>query len=269
MRNFFISRKRHGSALLSALLAAELLAMALGGCADSAGKTHEDRCRIVDDLAQIILVIDSASAVWDDTLDALCQYAQSGSDEDLLTALEAVSTAYDMVLELDYEYTEPSEEYLAILEAEGISAQDYQTLAGIPSSNAMTYTTDLGVLFTYIYNIYYGADTQWDDFVYTCEMLSLEQQYTRQYGWYMLVNNWFAEWEGEDLDYVQEQILDRLTSLNRDGMEWDTSRDSIEYRVNAILDDLEEINIEWETRVEESEDALEDLEKELKTAEEE
>ena len=255
--------------LVPMLTAAAVVSAALGGCADTASTdTSENRRQIVDDMAPAILLIDSISALRDEALDIVGRYAESGSDEDLQEAMEALEDTYDELLKLEeqaeqYADAELTEEYLTILEEEDISAQDYLTFMTIPATNLENYSFEIYYLYSDLADLYYGVETQEESFVFNYETQVLNQQYERQYGWYAYVNYWFAEWEDEDLDYVQEQILDHLTSLNTEGLEWDSSRDSIETRINAIIDNIETLTVELEAYVEEEEDALEALKKEL------
>ena len=246
--------------ILSALACCALLA----GCGSTedgssgSANSSEERQLLTDVFAGIILTSDESSAVIDTVIEDMAAYAESESDVDLLILIETLQEASDRIDEIQdaYTYEDALEDFIEILEAEEISELDYTTFAEMVEDDIVSCQLDIYEIENAVIGLYNG-DCDMDYFTTLYELLEEKQTILKQYGWYMYVNYWFADWEGDDLDYVQGQILAELDSYDTAGLEWDDDRDSIEIRANAILDNLESVKNEWDAFTESVEAAEE------------
>lgn len=214
---------------------------------------------VIDDFAALTLETDSYSAYYDEVLEIVGAYAESGETADLAEAANALSEAltwaqesYDTLEE--YEIGEELAEQLAEV---GFSEDEYLLYSDELANNLSNYLNDLYVLSEYLVMCYNSGELL-DDFLFMYDSLVAEQDYMRQYS-YWVVNYWFAEWDEELVEYVQETILANLQSFYSDVSEWDADQDSVETRINAILDSYSELQEEMSDHIGDTQQKINDM----------
>ena len=74
------------------------------------------------------------------------------------------------------------------------------------------------------------------------------QNYMRTYSYYT-INYWFCQWDQEKTAYVEEQLLDHLTSFKTEDSVWERGREAVERKMDLCLDGIEELGHEPEAYI--------------------
>lgn len=214
---------------------------------------------VIDDFAALTLETDSYSAYYDEVLAIVGDYAESGETADLAEAVNALSEALTWAQESydNLEEYEISEELAEQLAEVGFSEDEYLLYSDELANNLLNYLNDLSVLGEYQVMCYDSGELM-DDFLFMYDTLVAEQDYMRQYS-YWVINYWFAEWDEELVEYVQETILANLQSFYSDVSEWDADQDSVETRINAILDSYSELQEEMSDHIGDTQQKINDM----------
>lgn len=234
----------------------------LCGCGAGKDKQEEDYKMIVDDFAREVLLQDQDSALYDETLAAVGQYMENPDADTLTLACQTVQEALEQMDEavsacVPYEM---DEEFEALLQDYGIDPEEYKIHADARSASMSGYISNLETLAVYLENERGdGAVGRVLRFLY--EFYGNEQELMRGYG-YCSINYWFAGWDDEAVEYVQQQVLSRLQSFAMDESVWEVQRDAVERKMSAYLDQYELLIDDWTKFLGENREDLYELEME-------
>lgn len=226
----------------------EIMALALGaGCAcGSEAAVSEDFKKVVDEYAQITLRMDAESALVDTAYEAMEEYLENQNLDQLEETAGEVEDAFFQLYEKyeqckDYEIPD---EVLGLLEEYDILSEDFQAYAAEEATQIYEYIQDLSNLHEYLQ--YEATDLPMtEEMAFHYEMLSNYQDINRNY-MYTSINYWFAGRSEAEVAYVNEAVTDKLVSFRPDGHEWDDIQANVEDRLNAYLDDLADLRLDWE-----------------------
>lgn len=200
---------------------------------------------IVDDYAQIILRQDQDSARYEQALEQVGIYLEQPGREPLQAARDEVQSAVQELEQAaaDISPYQPEEGFAELLAESGISYVEYAANADSRSESLYDYAQTLKNLDEYLryeeQNDFTRGELQ---FLY--EMSCEEHRITKGYCYYG-INYWFAEWGEENLPYIEQQILGRLTSFCADEAVWEHSRAAVEQHMERYLNELEGLNAQW------------------------
>lgn len=233
--------KKRGKTGIWALLAALAVGLMLACLAGCGGKDGGYRI-LVDDFAEITLAQDGDSAAYDRALGAVGAYLENPGEETLQYALSEVTEVREQ-MEADGANLKPyelREELVPVLESYGLDREEYVINADMRASYLSGYVESLKNLEFYLELAeIMGPENPSSTLEFLYGFRSEYQSYTRDFCYYG-INYWFADWEGEELAYVQEQVLDHLKSFGTDGAVWENSREGAERKLNLCLGQMEE-----------------------------
>lgn len=134
-------------------------------------------------------------------------------------------------------YAVPEELYDVLLQYD-ILPEEFELFANGRLSNLQGFSDNL-------YSIHHllldceEFDYQKDivSFWYNIDQTVLENERGRYF--YNCVNNWFCNWEGEPLDYVREQVLDKLKFCHPNDFVWETEFAVTEQKAAIYLQNIE------------------------------
>ena len=231
-------RGKTGIWALLAALAVGLMLACLAGCGEKDGGYRI----LVDDFAEITLAQDGDSAAYDRALGAVRAYLENPGEETLQYALSEVTEVREQ-MEADGANLKPyelREELVPVLESYGLDREEYVINADMRASYLSGYVESLKNLEFYLELAEItGPENPSSTLEFLYGFRSEYQSYTRDFCYYG-INYWFADWEGEELAYVQEQVLDHLKSFGTDGAVWENSREGAERKLDLCLGQMEE-----------------------------
>ena len=217
------------------------------------GKDLEERKAIIDDYAAILLLQDQDSARFDEGLadnrTAEQKEAAEALLEELIQQLQADSS--------ECEPYEPSEELKQMLENQGISLEEYQMNADSRYIYLQGFIQELAYLQEFLKYADKG-DIFMEDLERVCYMMTEEQKYICAYS-YTGVNYWFAGWGEKEVEYVRQQVLDKLTSFSAQDAQWLDNRGAVEARMNTYLDSVEDLDDQWAAYIGASKEEAEEI----------
>lgn len=218
--------------------------------------------KIVDDFWSVITVQDQDSASYDRALEAVGAYLEDSGPESLKTAQDAVKDTIAQ-MEADAQTIVPcelDEDFSQLLREYGIDPEEYKINADMRSGYLAGFLNSLDYLDYYL-DQEAVTDITREDLEFTYDYDLREQKLLRAYC-FSSVNYWFAEWEPEAVDYVKEQVADRLVSFKTEDSVWEDSRSAVERRGNLYLDEIEKMLDEWTEFIGERQELLYQMEKE-------
>lgn len=256
MKKSGMKKWRRDMALLLGVMSA---AGILSGCAGG-GKDGEYRV-IVDNYAEIMLAQDQDSLAYDRALEAVGAYLEDSGEETLTEALKTVQDTMARMEEEAGSYVpfEPSGELLEALEDYEMDSEEYKINADMRSGSLYSYLSSLEFLEFYLESERDFPGITRDTLEFTWEFDMEEQENMRGYC-YASVNYWFAGWDEEQVEYVEEKVLGQFQSFGAETKVWENDRDAVELRLNAYLDNIERAMKEWETYIGGSQESLYELE---------
>ena len=201
---------------------------------------QEDYQKVVEDYKTFFLPLDRTSYQYDCALDTVSDYLQGTVN--LSEATETVNEAINSLMEckeqnLDYCYL--NEEQKNLFEKYEISAdefdefgisREYETICMI--SNLAELSDDL----CYVEKSDSGYETLMSDQKEYKEM----QELRKGYQYYRNFNYWFAGWNQEMTDYVQEQVMPELKSYISEEFTWENDKAAAESKATSYMDKYEE-----------------------------
>lgn len=242
-----------------------ILALAIGTVCSAEAAPSEDFQKAVDEYAQITLGMDEESALVDAAYESVAAYLEEQEEELLENAAEEVGDTLSFISEkyrscIRNPYQIPEEMY-DILDACGIYAEDLQAFASEEEMILEQYVTSLSGINEYL--SYEQTDLpETEELKFYYEMVSKTQEIQRYY-MYTGINYWFADCSEEELDYVDEAVTRKLESFCSDGHEWDTSQTDVEDRLNAYLDEIADLRLDWEIHLGQQEAEINRMKREM------
>lgn len=250
---------------LAACVGIMVTAAAAGGVRGAENTADlENFRRIADEYAQITLRMDGESALVDEAYEAVAEYLENQSLDQLEKTAGTVESVfyqlYDGFKELE-DYKMP-DELFAIIENYDILYEEFNAYASEEKTQIAQYMQDLSGLYEYL--SYEATELPMtEDLAFWYETLSEGQELNRKY-MYTTINYWFAGRTEEELAYVKEAVIDKLVSFYSDGHEWDNDRASVEDRMLAYQDEMD-ARLEWAVRLGEREAELNRMKREAET----
>lgn len=222
---------------------------ALSGCSGKSEKTEEvseDFKKIVDEYAAITLRKDGESALIDKAYAAVSEYLDHPGPDQLEATAQAIEDSYAQLYD-QYDQLEDyqmPEDISGLIEDYGIYYEDFMLYATEEKSEIADYIQNLLNLYEYLG--YEATDLPMtEEMTFHFNMVDQMQQIQRKY-MYTSVNFWFAGRSEAEVAYVQEAVTDKFVSFISDGHEWDNDQKNVEDRLNAYLDEMADMRLEWD-----------------------
>ena len=222
---------------------------ALSGCSGKSEKTEEvseDFKKIVDEYAVITLRKDGESALIDKAYAAVSEYLDYPGPDQLEVTAQAIEDSYAQLYD-QYDQLEDyqmPEDISGLIEDYGIYYEDFMLYATEEKSEIADYIQNLLNLYEYLG--YEATDLPMtEEMTFHFNMVDQMQQIQRKY-MYTSVNFWFAGRSEAEVAYVQEAVTDKFVSFISDGHEWDNDQKNVEDRLNAYLDEMADMRLEWD-----------------------
>lgn len=227
------------------------------GCGSGESEAYET---VADEFAQIILEADGYSAAYEAALEEIGSCADGSADADAVATVRADIAAVisDMTQSYDsFETYEVTDEFASMLEETGTDQTEFEYYALERLNDLYEYIYDLQIMDSYLALIQEDGSSSvvYDDFVFMYEMNVSIQQYNNEYH-YLTINYWFAAWDDEYVEYVQEKIYANLVSFTSSETSWEDDADDVETRINAVLDMYSELVSELSEYTGESQERL-------------
>ena len=203
---------------------------------DAANLDYTD---IVDEHLAIYLDFDSYGVQFDLALEAISDYLDgTASLDDTLSEIESVqNTLSDYYSSLE-DYTVSDELSDVMLEYD-VPPEEFEYFAELRAYQVEEYISDLDIACSYLEH----ADEyefEHEEVAFWYQIHSTIQDAYRGYYYYGSVNYWFAEWEEEPANYVQETVIPQIQCYLPDNWVWETSQTAAENKTMSYLDLVEE-----------------------------
>lgn len=211
------------------------------GCSDDKNENQKEYRAVVDDYAEILLKMDQDSSKYDHALESVGKYLEHPEPGALKDARKVLN---DAVRQLEEEKNTASgykmdDEFQKQLSKFGIDAEEYLDYADSRNYGLEEYIGYIQFLDQFL--VYEEGNNM------SCEELEfqyknmLESQRVMRECSYAEINYWFAGQNKEIVDYVKENVLERLESYHTETPVWDDDREAVERRINVLLDEYEEL----------------------------
>lgn len=230
---------------------------------DDVPAISEDKKRIVDNYAEIMMLQDQDSASYDRMMDAVSEYIEEPTPEKKQQTIELLDEMMgDMAALADsYERCQLDDDFAKLLEENGIMSAEYEMNADGRYQILGEYVYDMYVLKYAMEEADYDEDAM-AELIKTYDRFLEVQKNWRAY-YYTSVNYWFAGWDEEDVDYIKQNVLDKFQSLNAETPTWETDRDAVELRMETYFSVIEDILNDIAEEIGEEIEQLYELEKEI------
>lgn len=213
---------------------------AMTGCSLEGKTSYES---VVMEHARVFLPMDGDGQTYETALTTVggylagemeCEEALKKTDKARCELQEAMDTI--KTYEISAEMSELMEKY-------GIVPEEFEKFGNYRIGELQGYIGELDALCECLeYAESSDSDRQQLEFWHDrCRRI---QENNHGYYYYMFINYWFAGWEEKKVDYVKEQILDRLECYLPEDYVWETNVDTIESKGSRYLDAMEECRAE-------------------------
>lgn len=251
------SRERKRIRFISCLAAVLYLLAGCGG-----GQKQPEYQQVIDSFAEIVLELDGDSAQFDLGLEAVGSYLEQPDEgrrgevrqkvQDIINRMdETKKTIVPCAME---------EEFAVLLERFQIDPEEYLMYADSRSYDLTSYMMELELLDQYM-EFEETSDAVRDDFYFLYRNIVQRQQIMKEYN-YCVINYWFAGVGEKEMDYIRQQILDRLVSFASESGTWYDDREAVEKMGDTCLNQISALADELAADLAESEKELYELEKE-------
>lgn len=240
-----------------------MFSAAASGCIKTDAADFEGFQKVVDEYAKITLRMDAESALVDAAYASVEKYLEDPNLDQLQETAGEVEHAfrqlYDQYTQME-EYKMP-EEISELIEEYDIFYEDFMTYASEEKTQVVEYILDLGDVYEYL--SYEATDLPlteelafFFDILNQCQKINCNYMYTS-------INYWFAGRSEKELAYVEEAVTDRLISFCSDGHEWDKNQADVEDRLNAYLDEIADLRLDWKIYLGEQQAEINQMKQEL------
>lgn len=219
------------------------------GCGAKKDAVSENFQKVVDEYAQITLRMDEESALVDTAYEAVADYLENQNMDQLQETAGEVESVFRQLVEKyneikDYEVPD---EIFDLLGDYDILYEDFESYVSEEKGQIYEYLENLDDLYEYL--SYEATDMPMtEDLAFHYEMVNKLQEINRKY-MYTGINYWFAGRSEAELAYLNEAVTDKLVSFCSDGHEWDSDQANVEDRMNAYLDELADLRLDWEIQL--------------------
>ena len=203
---------------------------------------QDDFQKVVEDYKTFFLPLDQASYQYDCALDTVGDYLQGTVN--LSEATETVNKAINSLMEskeqnIGYSYL--NEEQKNLFEKYEISADEFNEFGISREYEEICMISNLAELsddLCYVEKSDSGYETLVSDQKEYKEM----QEFRKGYHYYKNFNYWFAGWNQEMTDYVQEQVTPELKSCISEEFTWENDKEAAERKATDYMDKYEELS---------------------------
>ena len=232
---------------LTGIVGIMVLTMGAGSvCSGEAAAPSEDFQKVVDEYAEITLRMDEESALADAAYASVEKYLEAPGLDQLEETAGEVEQAFRQFTEWYYnlpDYEMPLE-ISELIEDYDIYYEDFTVYASEEKAQISEYIYDLGNLYEYLG--YEATDLPMtEEMSHYFDMIRQCQEIYRKY-MYTGINYWFAGRSEAELAYVKEAVTDQLASFYSDGHEWDSNQANVEDILNAYLNEIEDLQLDWD-----------------------
>lgn len=212
------------------------VSVAMTGCRSEGRASYES---VVMEHARVFLPMDGDGQIYESALTAVgeyltgemrCEEAVKKTDKARRELQEARKTI--KTYKVSAEMSELMEKY-------EIVPEEFEKFGNYRIGELQEYIEKLSALGKYLeYSESSDPDHQQLEFMH--DRCTKIQKNNHGYYYYMFINYWFASWEEKKVDYVKEQILDRLECYLPEDYVWEKDVDTIEDKGSGYLEAMEE-----------------------------
>lgn len=210
------------------------------------GKQNKDYKNVADNLAEIMIPLDQAGALYEEGMDAVEDYLDGRLSEAEVHSILLEKEEEIQAMQEDFTGYQIPDQIKGVLKNCQIDAVEYQDCADERVQFAAEYVQNLDFLDQYC-QIYGEQEKEEVRVAYERELKILEAE--KGYHYYH-INYFCAPWDEQAVSYVQENLIDKLTVNKSEYFAWESDRDKIEKIVMSYLDKVEKCLYELKEDIE-------------------
>ena len=202
---------------------------------------QEDYQTIVEDYKELFLALDQASYQYDCAIEITENYIEgkvnlSEAEEKVNGTISALKREEEEI-RWNY-YCKLDEEQTRLLEKYQIDAEEFETFGNNREDEYVCIISNLAELSD---DLYYSekSDSEYEKLVSDLNEYKKAQDFRKGYNYYRNFNYWFANWNEEMTNYVQDQIIPELKSYISDDFAWENDKSAAECKATNYMDNYE------------------------------
>ena len=202
---------------------------------------QEDYQTIVEAYKTLFLPLDQGSYQYDCALETVDDYIEGKIS--LSEATETVNNTINLLMEereqkLGYYYLD--EEQKSLFEKYEINVEEFREFE---SNRGYEYVCMISNLAELSDDLCYveKSDSGYETLVSDQKEYKEMQELRKGYHYYRNFNYWFAGWNQEMTDYVQEQVTPELKSCISEEFTWENDKEAVECKATEYMDKYEEL----------------------------